>query len=148
MLAEKPHIVLIPGAWHPPNYYDDLVSQLLSHGHQCHALHLPSAGKIPTATAADDAQYIQETTRRLAEQGREIVLVMHSYAGVPGTESARGLVKKDRQAEGKQGGIIGLVYLAALLLPENTTATQTMSGPFDDFIVHEVSSCSTSASEY
>ena len=143
MIEENPHIVLIPGGWHPPDYYDDLVAQLKSHGHECHALHLPSIGKVRTATVEDDRQYIQETTRKLADQGRDIVIVMHSYGGIPGTESVKRLAKKDRQAEGKQGGVTGLVYLSAFMLPEDTTPAQLNNPALGDWLVHEVSWCST-----
>ncbi|RFU24005.1 hypothetical protein B7463_g12330, partial [Scytalidium lignicola] len=62
--------------------------------------------------------HIQKTTSELVAQGKEVVLVMHSYGGIPGTESAKGLLKKDRAAEQKAGGIVSLVYIASFLLPQ------------------------------
>jgi hypothetical protein len=63
----------------------------------------------------DDAAYFQRIIESLADQGRAVVIVTHSYGGVPGTESAKGLSKTDRQAAGKDGGVVGIVYLAAIV---------------------------------
>lgn len=43
---------------------------------------------------------------------------MHSYGGAPGSEAVAGLSKKERQARGKKGGVVRLVYLAAMALEE------------------------------
>ncbi|KAF4304466.1 hypothetical protein GTA08_BOTSDO07511 [Botryosphaeria dothidea] len=62
----------------------------------------------------DDAQHIRKANEALLKQGKDVVLVMHSYGGIPGTESVEGLLKTEREAAGKAGGIIRLVYLTAL----------------------------------
>ena len=64
----------------------------------------------------DDATAIQAVTTKLADEGKDIVLVTHSYGGIPGTESAYGLAQKEREASGKKGGIVALLYVAALLV--------------------------------
>lgn len=66
----------------------------------------------------DDAIAIQKVTSKLADEGRKIILVMHSYGGIPGTESARDLSWEIRQKEGQPGGIIALVYVSAYLIKE------------------------------
>jgi hypothetical protein len=43
---------------------------------------------------------------------------MHSYSGMPGTEAPLGLTKQDREKSGAKGGVIRLVYVAALAMPE------------------------------
>ncbi len=63
----------------------------------------------------DDANAIKVVTTNIADEGKDIPLVMHSYGGIPGTESAHGLAKKDREAAGKKGSVIVLLYIAALL---------------------------------
>jgi hypothetical protein len=42
--------------------------------------------------------------------GRDIVLIRHSYSGVPVTQSLEGLSTKERQKQGKAGGVVGLAY--------------------------------------
>lgn len=138
MAFEKPTLVFIPGAWHTADYYEGVIAQLKEHGYEVHALRLPSVGGDETTTVADDAAYIQKTTSALAAEGKEILLVMHSYGGIPGTESAKGLLQKDRAAEGQKGGIVGLVYLTAFLLPEGLSMWQFLGG-MPDWVVYNVS---------
>jgi pimeloyl-ACP methyl ester carboxylesterase len=76
----------------------------------------------------DDAAAIRRVTSKLAFEGRQIVLVMHSYGGIRGTESAKGLARKIRQAEGKPGGIIALVYLCAYLVKEGMSVNGLANG--------------------
>ncbi len=51
----------------------------------------------------------------LEHEERDVILVMHSYSGVPGSAAALGLGKKERMAQGKKAGVIGQVYFAAIL---------------------------------
>jgi pimeloyl-ACP methyl ester carboxylesterase len=138
MAVSKTTIVLVHGAWHSPACFDDLVTLLHGHGYETRAVQLPTAGKDLNATPIEDAVAIQETTRALAEEGKDIVLVMHSYGGFVGTASAKGLLKKDRQVEGKQGGIIHLVYLAAFLVDEGKSLGEALGGAVPDWIKLEV----------
>ncbi|CEN60425.1 hypothetical protein ASPCAL02865 [Aspergillus calidoustus] len=64
----------------------------------------------------DDATATRAVTTKLADEGHQVVLVMHSYGGIPGTESAEELGCEFCQNAGKPGGSIALVYLAAYFL--------------------------------
>ncbi|KAL2811561.1 alpha/beta-hydrolase [Aspergillus granulosus] len=111
-----PTIVFIPGAWHSPEYYGAVRSLLEAKGYPTVGVDLPSVGGH--ATMKDDAAAIRAVTEKLAAQGTKIVLVMHSYGGIPGSESASALGWKQRQAAGEPGGIVALVYIAAYMLEE------------------------------
>src|SRR5204863_10187278 len=114
----KPSVVIAPGSFSSSALYKDLLDRLEAHGYEAIYVHLPSTRHrtdIPPPTMEDDAKHIQSVTTPLVEEGKDVVLVMHSYGGIPGTESARGLAKADRQASGKKGGISSLVYVTALL---------------------------------
>ncbi|PGH10064.1 hypothetical protein GX51_00331 [Blastomyces parvus] len=134
MSKEQQSIVFIPGAWNGPEYFGDVTAQLKEHGYEVHALHLPTAGLDPKSTPVDDIGLVQKTTRALADEGKDIILVMHSYGGFVGSESAKGLLKTDRLAQGKEGGIVHLVYLAAIpgvegeILVENVPEWVTFQG--------------------
>lgn len=52
----------------------------------------------------------------LEHEEHDVILVMHSYAGVPGSAAALGLGKKERVAQGKKAGVIGQIFYAAMLL--------------------------------
>ncbi|RFU25223.1 hypothetical protein B7463_g11111, partial [Scytalidium lignicola] len=127
-ITEKPTVVLVHGAWHRSNCWDSVILQLKEHGYPFKAVDLPSAGGELTTTMADDAAHIQETTSALVAAGKEVVIVMHSYGGIPGTESAKGLLRKDREAEQKAGGIVALVYITAFLLPPGASLAGFLGG--------------------
>ncbi|WP_227487675.1 alpha/beta fold hydrolase, partial [Nocardioides malaquae] len=79
---------------------------------------LPSAGGPASTTAYDDAEHIQrQYLEPLISSKRNVILLMHSYAGVPGTESDKGFARKDLAAQGKKGGVVGLVYLSSFIVP-------------------------------
>ncbi|KAJ5367890.1 alpha/beta-hydrolase [Penicillium cataractarum] len=111
-----PTIVFVPGAWHTCDYYKQVISILMAKGFPTVTVNLPSVGGI--SSMADDALAIQEVTSKLVYDGQEIILVMHSYGGIPGTESAKGLSRELRLAKGEPGGIIALVYVTAYLIKE------------------------------
>ncbi|EHK16281.1 uncharacterized protein TRIVIDRAFT_40028 [Trichoderma virens Gv29-8] len=120
-IAEKPTIILVHGAWHEPDCWDSVTSLLKEHQYPFNTVKLLSSGGEFSTSVAEDAAHIHKTISQLADAGKDMILVMHSYGGIPGTESARGLLKKDRQAQHKLGGIISLVYVTAFLLPPATS---------------------------
>ena len=63
---------------------------------------LPSVGGKTAATMTNDVQAIQAMASKVADEGKDIILRMHSYGGVPGTESTHGVRKKEREASSKK----------------------------------------------
>ncbi|KAL4792609.1 hypothetical protein BDV19DRAFT_368157 [Aspergillus venezuelensis] len=118
-MMAKPTILLIPGAWHDGSIYHPLTTILRSRGFDAEPITLPSLGGPPSTSAYDDANYIQEKyLTPLINEGKEALIVVHSYAGVPGTECVRGFTRKDLEEQGKIGGVVGLVYIAASVVPK------------------------------
>ena len=100
----KPTIVCVPGAWHVPEIYADTTDILNKHGHPTINLPLPSVGAMPPNTDfTEDVKAIRTCVTELVEQEKEIVLVTHSYIGMPGTEAPVGLGKKEREGKRPQG---------------------------------------------
>jgi pimeloyl-ACP methyl ester carboxylesterase len=64
----------------------------------------------------------------LADGGHDIVIILHSYGGIPGTQAVAGLSKASRLAEGKKGGVIALVYLCAFLLQKGESLVSFEGG--------------------
>lgn len=57
-----------------------------------------------------DSLHIREKIlEELDNKGNDVVLVVHSYGGLCGTNACEGLAKKDR--EGKNTSVLGVVYL-------------------------------------
>ena len=66
------------------------------------------------ATRADawieDIKHVSHAVEQLADQGQEVLIVVHSRGGLVGSDAAKGLSIADRAKEGKQGGVVGMVY--------------------------------------
>ena len=128
-MARKPDLVLIPGAWHTSECYDLIAPSLKSAGYDVTALTLPSVGaEPPLDNIDDDVTLIHETVERLADAGKDVVVVMHSYGGVPGSEAMKGLSKADRKQKGLGGGVAGLVYLCAWMVAEGESLFSSGGG--------------------
>ena len=52
------------------------------------------------------------------EKGKNVVLVMHSYGGIAGTNAVSGLEAELRREEGKEGGVVHCLFVAAFLVPK------------------------------
>lgn len=53
---------------------------------------------------------------KLADEGRDLVVVGHSYGGVVTSCAVERLSKDARVKEGKTGGVIKVVYISAFAL--------------------------------
>ncbi|KAI3401209.1 hypothetical protein diail_11915 [Diaporthe ilicicola] len=92
-------------------------------GFEVHLPRLPSMNQSrpPNADLGSDTHLIRSYATSLIEAGRTIAVLMHSYGGHVGTNSLHGLCKGFRAAQGQQGGISHLIYMAAFALPEGKT---------------------------
>ncbi|KAK6376368.1 hypothetical protein LTS17_006963 [Exophiala oligosperma] len=120
MSSSKPSILLVPGSFSFAGMYYPIQDAIKAQGYECFVNNLPSASRNPPeepATLEDDAVFIRGVIEKIADQGKDIVVIAHSYGGVVATEAAKGVVKADRQANGKRGGIVKIAYLSAIVLP-------------------------------
>ncbi|KAF4501495.1 hypothetical protein FAGAP_2288 [Fusarium agapanthi] len=104
-----PQIVIVPASFAPPSLYSRLIQSLTQYALETTVIDLPSVGfrdTLPAASMEEDAQHIRKVATTLADEGHEIILVMHSYGGICGTESTAGVSKTERQAAGKAGGSV------------------------------------------
>jgi pimeloyl-ACP methyl ester carboxylesterase len=134
----KPTIILIPGSYNPPSAYGSIVTALNTAGYPTTGISLPTVGSAPKEGLAspapsmyDDATAIAALAEQLADEGKDVVLVGHSYAGVPMSQSTKGLDKAARRAEGKGGGVVHLGFLSALV-PELGGSAASLLGRFPD----------------
>jgi len=139
---QKPSIVIVPASFSPAYFYDNIVDQLTANGYEAQTIELPSVGRkdgVPGATMAEDAASIQSVMSRLADEGKDIVIVTHSYGGIPGTESVRGMGKAEREKDGKRGGVARIVYLTSIVAPVGLSSNTLMEDTFPDWLKVEVS---------
>ncbi|KAJ4152134.1 hypothetical protein NW765_017643 [Fusarium oxysporum] len=121
MSSPYPVVVLIHGAWHHPSHYKLLVEEFRNEGFQDivtpRNVTSGSPEQVFGKTHHDDVQAIHEAIAPYLDAGRDLVLVAHSYGGVPAASSLEGYTIQEREAKGLKGGIKGLVSVAAFLLP-------------------------------
>lgn len=123
-MASKPSIVIVPGSFSFPSMYYDLANRIQKEGYEVFVNSLPSTSRNPPekpASLNDDAVFFRGIIESLADQGRDVLVLTHSYGGVVGTEAAKGVGKTERQAKGKSGGIVRIAYLSSIVLLEGDT---------------------------
>lgn len=128
MALSKPTVVIVPGAFHSPSHYDELISELHQAAYSTLCLALPSLNpQNPHASdvAGDSAFIRDQMLLPLIEAGKDILLVMHSYGGIPGSCAAKELSKCKRSSQGHTAGIVGIVYIAAILAGERNSLFDT-----------------------
>lgn len=129
----KPSILLIPGSFTPGQVYENVVEKVTAKGYDIRALHMPSV-RLETESPTDrkppsmyeDAAFIANQAAALADDGKDVIIIAHSYGGVPSTESVKELAKDTRQKLGRQGGIVRLAYMTALVPALGSSASDVL----------------------
>lgn len=132
----KPTILLVPGAWHGPDSFSPLTTYLRQHDYTVEGISLASVGPFPASphqgkslpTFDDDVAIIRTTIEKHADLDSEIVLLFHSYSGIPGSSACQGLLKVDRQASGKPGGVVHLIYCCAFAVDSGVSLMDCLNG--------------------
>ncbi len=137
----RPAVLVVPGGWHGPIHFDPLKGVLSSHGYPSVVLLLPTAGASPPdKDLYDDIAYISSQLEELVERGgREVIVIVHSYGGIPGSSAARPFVKKERAQQGKKGGVIGVLYISSWAMPTGKTTMEAAEGMNVDWMKIDVS---------
>lgn len=138
-MNSKPVIFILHGAWHSPEYFEPVKPRLEALGYTIVCPPLRTIGAVPpTLTLYDDAAQVRAELDLLVENGEDVFLVMHSYGGMVGTEAAAGLGKEERSKRALNGGVIGLLYVCAFMLPLGHHLCTAIGGELAPFIKAEV----------
>ncbi|KIW63240.1 hypothetical protein PV04_10103 [Phialophora macrospora] len=124
--TSKPTIIIVHGAWHRPIHFQQLSEALTSHGYKVVAPALPSVDKAPEELTPDsEADIAAVRSAILAEldgdNPRDVILVPHSYGGLPASGAIRGLDPQSRAAAGKSTSVRAIAAIAACIIPEGMT---------------------------
>lgn len=117
--------------------YYPLQEELEAAGHETYTTLLPSASRNGTETPAtleDDANAFTKTIRPLVDQGKHVVVLGHSYGGMVASQLPLDLSEEHRRANGLQGGIVRLIYLAAIVLPVGKSLVDDQGMPPDAIV--------------
>ena len=124
-----PTIVFITGAFHVDSAMDILSGQLQQAGYNTRIRSLISVN-APGINVQNDTDALRQDFLQplIEQQGLDIVLCLHSYAGFPGSAAIAGFSKQERASKGLLGGIIGLIYQSAFIPREGDTVAKDIGG--------------------
>ena len=131
MSLKNPTIVLVPGSFCHSSLYTPTLQPLITSGHKIHILDPPcfhTKKPGPAPTMRDDAAFIAAFVTQLADAGEHVVLAAHSYGGMPSSQSIKGLSLSARAREGKQGGVVRLAFVTAVVPKQGGTLPETLGG--------------------
>ena len=124
-MVSKPTVVFVHGAWHTSECFSDVAKSLQGHGYHTVGVDLPSVGNPDTITSNEpDVEAVRTAIKKACDANQDVLLFMHSYGGSPGSSAVRGLTKKDREEQGKPGGVKQLVFCCAWMLNEGDNILQ------------------------
>lgn len=122
----KPSIVIVPGSFATHGAYQPIVDKLRTKGYPALEVFLPSTQKrigLEPATMNEDAKKIRAVVDALIAQNKEVVVVCHSYGGVPTTQALAGAQVKR------------IVYLTAIAPKVGESQADAMAGPVIEAIL-------------
>ncbi|KFY24676.1 hypothetical protein V493_05100 [Pseudogymnoascus sp. VKM F-4281 (FW-2241)] len=127
-MFDLPTLVFIPGSWHKATCYDKIIKPLQEqHKLKCIAVTLPSTTGNPEATFKNDIDAAQTAISGETTQGRNVVVIAHSYGGMVGNSAIKGFTKprdtvatsstspstSDQSQPPNNGFVIGLILIAS-----------------------------------
>lgn len=113
-MSNKPVFVLVPGAWHGPETWSKVSFILKEQGFNSISISLPTTDGDNTKAFGDDVKATQDAIQAETSQGRNVILVVHSYGGVVGQSAIKGFAPpKEIRASANTGHVIGLVVIAS-----------------------------------
>lgn len=127
--SPKPTIVFVPGAFHTEAHFVPISALLHEISFPTITVELPTTARANTATYRDDVYAIRSVLEtEVVENGKEVMLAAHSYGGVPACQTVSGLERSKRKAEGKAGGIVHVLFIAALLVEQDQKMADALEG--------------------
>lgn len=128
-MAPATVIIFVPGAWHSPDCFNTVIKNLEKSGHSTDKVHLASVG--PSKHLSDfsgDVEAIRSHILRAVDAGLKVVVVAHSYGGIPANEAIKGLDYATRQKNGEQGGVVHLFFCCSFIIDEGYSLASAFGG--------------------
>ncbi|KAL4949989.1 Alpha/beta hydrolase family-domain-containing protein [Aspergillus filifer] len=127
-----PTIFFSIGSWLTPEPFTPLCNKLLEKNIPSEVPAHPSIdAEPPTKGLTDDITSLRSVLTRLIEdEGKDVVVVGHSSGGISASGAVEGLSKKERVKEGKEGGVLMVVYMAAFVLDKGMSLLDMLGGEY------------------
>ena len=124
----KPTIILAPGAWHSSIHYTRLTVLLETAGYPVVCRTLPSFNGDDSKPYHDTALIRNDLIVPLLREGKDVVIMAHSFGGYPAGEASYGLSKQERIKKGEMGGVVGFIWISAMLVKEGPSFKDRFPG--------------------
>ncbi|KAF3024296.1 hypothetical protein E8E14_013464 [Neopestalotiopsis sp. 37M] len=148
-------VVICHGSYHTPGPYQPLVDALKADGIDAYCPQLPTAdlsklnvgdvnspdfdrepppGGYPQGE--EDTQVVLDVLNPLIQdQGKKVIILGHSSGGWTATQAARPeLQAKTRKSNGQSGGIVGILYVGAFVIPVGESITSFFQPKDGNFV--------------
>jgi pimeloyl-ACP methyl ester carboxylesterase len=123
-MSSKPTLVLVPGAWHTPEAWNKVTSLLEAKDYKCIPVILPSTLSNPSTTFFDDIEAVRDAILSETRQGRNVVVVVHSYGGAVGCSAVKGTSSSSETS----GRVIGIASMASGFGPSGVSFIDGLGG--------------------
>lgn len=142
--STKPTVVFIHGSWHSPKHFEPVRAIFEANGYSTECPLQPSFNANPgppVVSLQEDVEVIQALLTRLVDnEGKHVIIAMHSYGGVLGSQSVlESWSKQARETKGLPGGVLHLLYMCAFILPLGSSLATALGGNLPPFIKVQVS---------
>ncbi|KAL8632007.1 hypothetical protein Q9189_002271 [Teloschistes chrysophthalmus] len=118
---------------------ESYASHLRKAGYATHIAALPTfdSTDVNTSCAADTDAVRRQLLSFLEVDGSDNVVFAHSYGGIPGGGAAVGLSKSIRSQNSQKGGVLGLMYMSAFIIPEGADLSESLGGRKPPYILQD-----------
>ncbi|KAK8043262.1 hypothetical protein PG994_013745 [Apiospora phragmitis] len=121
---------MVPGAWHTPAAFDLIRAQLTQRGFESTAIDLLTVGPTDPKHQGvpEDAAAIRAELEKLVDAGKEVIVLSHSYGGVPAAAAVEGFNLKDRVAKGQKGGVLMVLHMTSFAAQVGSSLMDSLGG--------------------
>ncbi|KAL6415961.1 hypothetical protein AUP68_00167 [Ilyonectria robusta] len=130
MAANKPTIVIVPGAWQLRSSWEAFISIARSAGYPIEYVDPPTLGgtALPLAGLADDVKAVRDTLDVLLNEGKRVTILCHSAGGLVASNAVEGLDTASRAAGGLKGGVSQVIFVSAFMVPAGKSLLGLLGG--------------------
>ncbi|KAE8153364.1 Alpha/beta hydrolase fold-1 [Aspergillus avenaceus] len=135
----KPTLIFAPGAWYPSTAFTPLTTtHLTPHNYQTTTITFPSIQDAKTITSlAPDIAAVRNAVSPAVEAGQDVIIISHSWSGLPVNSALEGLSRAERQEQGLEGGVVRLIFISAFLPTVGQSLIGAVGGVVPDWYVFD-----------
>ncbi|KAF7192998.1 hypothetical protein HII31_05643 [Pseudocercospora fuligena] len=131
-MSSSPTIIIVPGAWHRQFHIQPFLDEITRRGHRVQCVPLRNSyTDLPRPSWEDEVTHISRPIQHEINAGRDVCVLLHSYAGIPGSEALNRIVRAGGLEEqpGK-GRLVRAIFFSAFTFPAGFVVdTKMFVGP-------------------